>query len=162
MGVVNWISQNLSETLQNIGIVSGFWFTVYSIRKDAVERRIGNALTITQHHHSMWKELYDRESLARILEKDVPLDAEPITHQEHLFVTSLILHLDIARRATEANMFINLEGLPKDIEAFFSLPIPNAVWKKLRPLQDEDFVRFVESRGATLKRNRFFWSGRRR
>lgn len=31
-----------------------------------------------------------------------------------------------------------------DVAWFFSLPIPKAVWEKLKPLQDEEFVAYVE------------------
>ncbi len=43
-------------------------------------------------------------------------------------------------------MFVGIEGLDKDIGAFFVLPIPRAVWIALREFQDEDFVAFVETR----------------
>ena len=39
------------------------------------------------------------------------------------------------------------DGVPfihKDIERFFSLPIPRAVWEKVKDFQEEPFVRFVE------------------
>lgn len=42
-------------------------------------------------------------------------------------------------------MFVKLEGMQKDIKAFFSLPIPKAVWEQVKPFQDEDFVEFVEN-----------------
>lgn len=32
----------------------------------------------------------------------------------------------------------------RDVAWFFSLPIPKAVWEKLKPLQDEEFVAYVE------------------
>lgn len=37
---------------------------------------------------------------------------------------------------------INPEGLRQDIGEFFSLPIPRAIWEKIKSLQNEDFVRF--------------------
>jgi len=36
------------------------------------------------------------------------------------------------------------DGLGRDITWFFSLPIQRTVWGKLKPVQDGDFVRFVE------------------
>jgi hypothetical protein len=145
MGVADWISQHWLDVLQSIGIISGFWFTAHTIRKEGVARQIGNLLTITQQHHSIWKELYDRPHLSRILDSSASLEAVPITHEEKLFVTMLVIHLDGVHRAMKAKMFIKLEGLRKDIENFFSLPIPRAVWKDLKPLQDRDFVNFIEN-----------------
>lgn len=37
------------------------------------------------------------------------------------------------------------EGLASDIQQFFDLPIPQAVWQKLRKFYDADFVAFVET-----------------
>jgi hypothetical protein len=40
---------------------------------------------------------------------------------------------------------IKPEGLRKDIQSFFALPIPRAVWERVKPLQDREFVKFVEA-----------------
>ncbi len=45
----------------------------------------------------------------------------------------------------EAGLFTEIKGLKSDIRFFLALPIPKAVWKKIRPFQDEDFVAFVEN-----------------
>ena len=36
-------------------------------------------------------------------------------------------------------------GLKDDIREFMSLPIPKAVWAKMKDFQDKEFVVFVES-----------------
>jgi hypothetical protein len=61
-----------------------------------------------------------------------------------LFVKALILQLSTVYRAMKEGMFVPLEGLKEDIKGFFSLPIPKSVWDKISPLQDKDFVSFVE------------------
>jgi hypothetical protein len=43
-----------------------------------------------------------------------------------------------------SGFFQKPEGLRKDIERFFSLPIPQAVWARVKSLQDAPFVKFVE------------------
>lgn len=101
-------------------------------------------IAIADQHRQIWKELYERPKLSRVLEKATDLHKEPVSHEEELFVTLLILHLDKVHRAMKAGMFITLEGLQKDIEGFLSLPIPRAVWEKIKPLQDRDFVKFIE------------------
>jgi hypothetical protein len=46
---------------------------------------------------------------------------------------------------TAAAIFVKIQGLQKDIRDFFMLPIPKAVWEKIKPFQDGDFIVFVES-----------------
>jgi len=40
---------------------------------------------------------------------------------------------------------VKVEGLRRDIAQFLSLPIPREVWEKIKVLQNDDFVAFVES-----------------
>ena len=37
------------------------------------------------------------------------------------------------------------EGLRRDVWQFFSLPIPQWVWNRVKVMQDDDFVVFVEA-----------------
>ena len=114
--------------------------TVYS-----QARRIGNLIAITQHQREIWTHLYTRPELVRVLAKAVNLKSAPVTDAEELFVNFLILHLNSAYHAMQTGMFMKPEGLQRDIQMFFSLPIPKAVWETTKQFQDEDFVRFVET-----------------
>jgi len=40
---------------------------------------------------------------------------------------------------------VKWEGLRRDVGAFFSLPVPTAVWTKTKLLQNQDFAAFIES-----------------
>jgi hypothetical protein len=141
---LQWIGDHWFDLLQTVGIVGGLLFTAYTIRQDDRSRKIANLIAIKQQYREIWQELYDRPQLGRVLEKAVDLTAQPISIEERLFVKLLILHLDSVHRAMKADMFVSLEGLQMDVREFFSSPIPKAVWEKMRPLQDVDFVRFVE------------------
>ena len=112
--------------------------------KDERARRIGNLIAVNDEYRHIWRELYERPQLSRILKHDVDLSKEPISDEERLFVKMLILHLDTVRRAMKARMFVKIEGLRQDVRELFALPIPKAVWEKIRPFQDGDFVAFVE------------------
>jgi hypothetical protein len=146
---LQWIGEHWFDLLQTVGIIGGLLFTAYTTRKDDRSRKIANLIAIKQQYREIWKELYDRPQLARVLEKWVDLEAQPTSLQEWLFVKLLILHLDAVHHAMKADMFVSLEGLQKDVKEFFSAPIPRAIWEKLKPFQDKDFVEFVER----------FWSG---
>ena len=42
-------------------------------------------------------------------------------------------------------LVVKVEGLRRDVAQFFSLPITREVWEKIKVLQNDDFVTFVES-----------------
>jgi hypothetical protein len=144
MEIWQWAEQHWFDLLQTVGIVSGFAFTAYELRKEDRSRKISNLIAIKAENREIWKEVYNRPQLARVLETDVDLTKEPISIEEHLFVKLLILHLDTVHRMMKTKMFVKLEGLQKDVAEFFSAPIPRAIWEKMKPLQDDDFVKFVE------------------
>jgi hypothetical protein len=140
-----WVAEHWFELLQTVGIIGGLVFTAYTVRKDDSERQIANLLAIKQQHREIWKELYDRPKLFRVLKKDVDLSAEPVTDEEGLFVKLLFLHLDAVHRSKQAGMFVEIQGLSKDIREFLALPIPREVWNRLEPFQDKEFIAFVEA-----------------
>jgi hypothetical protein len=74
----------------------------------------------------------------------VDLNEHPVSEEEWVFVKTLLLHLDTVHRAIKAGMFIKISGLETDIRFFVSLPIPKAVWERIKPFQDDDFVTFVD------------------
>jgi hypothetical protein len=145
MGFQNWIAEHYFDLLQSIGIIGGLLFTAYSIRKDERARRIGNSIAINEQYRQIWKELYERPQLSRALNKDVDLKKEPVSGQEELFVTMLILHLSTVFRAMKHGEFVKYEGLQKDVKEFFALPIPRMIWGKIASLQDADFIKFIEA-----------------
>jgi hypothetical protein len=145
METSRFIAEHWFDLLQTAGIVSGFAFTIHALRTESEARKIDNMIALNQEHMAIWKELYARPELSRIIEDRVALDTKPLSHEERLFVTFLILHLSVVYRAMRAKMFVNVEGLKEDVKSFFSLPIPKIVRKTLKTSQDQDFVRFIES-----------------
>jgi len=145
MEALHWIGEHWLDFLQSVGIIAGLLFTVHTIRTDAKGRRITNLIAFTQQHRDIWKEMYDRPELARVLENEVDLLRTPVTNEERLFAKLLILHLDSVHRAMKEEMFVSLEGLQTDIRMSFTRPVLRAVWEELKQLQDKDFVAFVET-----------------
>jgi hypothetical protein len=144
MGFLHWVGENWFTLLETASIVTGLFFTAFSLRIDTKVRHVGNLLTITQQHREIWSEFYEKPELARVLDSGANLESS-ISNEEELFLKFLILHLNSAFRAMKSGMFLSPEGLRADIRQFFALPIPKRVWEKLKPLQDRDFVRFVQS-----------------
>ena len=140
----SWIGQHWFDLLQTTGIVGGLIFTAYSIRKDEQARRISNSIALNAHHHEIWKELYSYPQLFRIMAKDLDLKSAPVSEREELFTKTVIVHLSTAYRAMKHGEFVKLEGLSRDVKTFFSLPIPRAVWRKIKEFHDRDFIDFID------------------
>jgi hypothetical protein len=145
MEVSNWLAGNWLDLAQTVGIIGGLLFTAHAIRRDERARQITNLLAVSEQSASIWTKLSERSQLSRILKMDVDLSKQHVSDEEWAFIKTLLLHLDTVRRATEAGLFIKIEGLQSDVRFFLSLPIPKAVWEKIKPFQDDDFVAFVEN-----------------
>jgi|SRR6266850_5346183 len=144
MEFLDWFSVHWFTLLQSAGIIGGLLFTAVSLRIDAKVRRVGNLIAVTHEHRDIWTQLYKRPELWRVVDRDLDLEQAPPTAEEELFVNFLILHLASVHEAMREGMFVQLPGVQRDIRNFFSLPIPNLVWGKLRSLQNIEFVAFIE------------------
>ena len=69
----------------------------------------------------------------------------PVTPAEEFFVSLVISHTSSTYEALKGELLNNQEGLHRDVESFFSLPIPKAVWTKTRLLQNQDFAAYIDS-----------------
>ena len=149
MGFNEWIGQNWLPLIQTGALAGGLLFTGIAVLLDARARRVGNLIQLTQQHRDLWERLYMQPELTRILAPAADPSKQPVTAQEETFVIFLILHLSNTYYAMRAGFFQKLRGLRKDVERFLSLPIPRAVWEKVKDLQEESFVQFVEESFAS-------------
>src|SRR5437660_10851603 len=143
MGFLEWASHNWFSLLQSVGIIGSLLFTGLTLRQDVKERRTSHDLAITKAHRELWTNLYKRPSLARVLDPNADLSSQPITQEEEMFVLLLVVHLNTALEVLRSET--PDEALRQDIRWFFSLPIPKAVWEKVKGRQEPAFARFVES-----------------
>ena len=139
-----WFLENWLTILNAVGIIGGLFFTAYSLRHETKTRRTGNLLTLIQNHRELWAELFRYPALARVLDANVDLIKRPITSDETIFVNMAIQHLNGAYQAMKNGLVIKQDGLRRDVWAFFSLPIPKAIWDKTKVMQNDDFAEFVE------------------
>jgi len=139
--MTQWFADNWFNLLSSVGI----WFAAYTIHVDAKARRIGNFLTITANYRETWKECFRNPELARVLDDSADVAKQPVTPLEELFVGLVIAQMSSVYYASQNDLVIKLEGSRQDMAQFLSLPVPKAVWQKTKPLQNRDFVAFVES-----------------
>jgi hypothetical protein len=139
-----WFTENWFNLLSAVGVIGSLLFTGISLRTETKVRRIGNLLTLTQNHRELWSELFRNPGLARVLDASPDLEKKEPTREETLFVNIVIQHLSSAFEAMKTGLTIKPEGLSRDVGEFFSLPIPRVIWNKIKSLQNDDFVEFVE------------------
>lgn len=132
------------DLVQSTILVLGLLIAAHTAWLDARARRVGNWLAITKGHRELWSLALGQPALLRIAQADVDLSHAPVTEAEETFVMLLISHLASAYQAVRLNMVIAPTGIEGDVHAFLCLPIPRAVWDRVKSVQDHDFVAFVE------------------
>ncbi len=144
-GMKGWALDNWFTILNAVGVISGLFFTAFSLRSETKTRRIANLLTITTNHRNVWKEFFSHPELARVLDASADLIKRPVTREEEIFTNFIFLHISSVYCAMNDELVIKLEGLRRDVAQFLTLPIPQKIWEKSKLLQNDDFVNFVEA-----------------
>jgi len=141
---LHWFVENWFSVLSSVGVIGGLFFTAHSIRSETKTRKISNLIAMTANHREVWKELLNRPELTRIVDPSVEVNLRSITAQEQAFVSMVVIHVSSVYEALKGELLIKQQGLRRDVGMFFSLPIPRVIWEKIKTLQNEDFVAFVE------------------
>jgi hypothetical protein len=148
MEAINWICIHGLELLQTVGLDGSVLFAAYAIYKEAQARRVGNAIAITGQYRKMRSEIFDHPQLLRVLAADAVIETTPITEIEAIYAAMMINHLSTVYQAMSLGEFIKLEGLREDAKELMSLPIPRAVWDRIKRMQNKDFVEFISGLSA--------------
>lgn len=144
MGIGEWLADNWFDLLTNAGTIGGIFFAAFSLYEESKARRVANLIALTQSHREIWKRFYENADVSRVVDPQADVSADSISPAERYFVIVVIQHLASVYQAKRKGLTIKPEGLRQDVRAFFRLPVPRAVWKKCKPVQDDDFVAFVE------------------
>jgi len=144
MRQMGWTKSNWLDLLQTAVLAGALIVIAVGLFLEARARRVANLIRLTQAHRELWERMYEDPDLSRILDFDADLTETPPKPEEEMFVVFLILHLSSTYFAIRSGFFQKPHGLRKDIERFFSLPIPRDVWGKVKVLQEPAFMKFVE------------------
>ena len=142
--IASWIAQNWFDAAQTGGILAGLVFTALALRDTQQAQRITNLFTLTQYQRELYGDLFNRHELRRIFRDDVDLEIHPVTEDERLFLTLVILHLSLALTAMRLKAIIPIEGLERDLAEMFSKPIPRTVWGEVRLVQNRDVQELLD------------------
>ena len=143
-GMGEWISANWFTALSALGIVGSLVFTAASFHSETKTRRVANLLALTHNHRELWSEIFHHPHLTRVLDPAADPSKHPITRDETIYLNMVIQHLGSAYHAMKSGLVVKPEGVSQDVRDFFSLPLPKAIWEQIKPLQNDDFVDFVE------------------
>ncbi len=142
---LHWVSARGFDLLGAVGIIASLSFTAVAFMEDRKSRHISNLLALNSSHREIWTAIYERPELSRILEPAPDLQRKPITTEEVLFVTFLLLHLDATWQVIRSGLYRTNQNVREDVRWFFRLPIPHRVWEGVKSLQDPEFTEFMES-----------------
>src|ERR1051325_614521 len=132
MPLNDWLGHNWFAVVQTAAPTGGLLLVGAGLLLEARARRVANLIRLTYQHRDLWEQMYSDPQLARILDAAPDLERSPVNAEEELFVTFIILHLSSTYYGMRAGFFQKPDGLRKDIELFFSLPIPRTVWDRVR------------------------------
>jgi len=144
MEMPGWFSGGWFELLQSASIVFSLLATAHTIRQDGNKRRIENVLALTAAHREIWSRIVENPRLGRILDPAVDVKKKPPKPQERLLVQMVVLQVRAAFQANRVGLNFDDEHVAKDLRDFFSLPIPNAVWQRVKTYQSLDLQRFID------------------
>lgn len=141
---LQWLDADAHAWIQSLGIMAGLCFTAFGFRAEAKSRQSENLIRITESHRALWTRYDDSPELHRVLDPAADVTQEPVTPQEARFVQFLILHIHLTYQLSKGGVYRQPERVREDIRGLISLPVPHAVWRKLRGFQNRDFVRFID------------------
>lgn len=145
METLTWLGSHWIDLVQTGGIIAAFFLVRKAVLWDGRIRQIGNSIQLTDHHRKLWERLLADPQLGRILDPDANTTKTPVSPAEEMFVIFIVLHLSDTFYAMRIGFYPRPEGLSKDVQQLFSLPIPSEVWNRVRDLQESEFVSFVDA-----------------
>lgn len=143
--IPSWLTKNWFQLVQTIGIAFGLALSSWAAYAQCRALRVEALVRLTEGHRSLWQGVFEKPALLRVINPRADVAAKPISGEERLFVLLLVLHLKTAFDASAAGVIAPIWGLERDVRAFFSLPIPRAVWEGVREFQSPEFRNFVEA-----------------
>jgi hypothetical protein len=142
MGLLHWIVEHAEVVYGSSALTVGLIFDGWGHFAHAKEVRQANQHTIIAHHREIVKDIRSDPYLKRVLDPDA--DGSTLSIQEIHGVNPLFLHLYSNFRASKARLYRMPQHIDADLRFTLNLPVPAAVWEKLKGYYDDDFVAYVD------------------
>jgi hypothetical protein len=142
--IASWVKSEWFSIVQTVGVVGGLIFTGITISRDAKAKEAANALAFAERHRQFWREAIERPELRRIFSENADLLERRITAAERIFLNLAFVQYETGWNIAKKVDRSDLKPLKSDVRKFFSLPLPQAVWKETKQFRNQRFVRFVE------------------
>lgn len=139
-----WCEGNWFNLVQTAGVVGSLLLAAAAASREAKAREIGNILTLSAHHRSLWSFVAEKPDLQRILNPNTDALIKPATVSEELALNEIFTHFLTGWRVASAGGITSLRELSADVADFFSLPLPRAIWEKTKSSRNRRFVVFVD------------------
>ncbi|MDR3548572.1 MAG: hypothetical protein P4M11_09980 [Candidatus Pacebacteria bacterium] len=140
-----WLAENWFDVLSTVGIIGSLWIAIITLRSDAKAKRTSNLIALTANYIEIRKEHAHNPKLIRVDDPAADVEKQPVTPAEESFVCLAINHASSAYETLKDDLLVKQEGQRLDLKSFFSLLVPNAVWTKVKTLQNPDFAAFTDS-----------------
>lgn len=141
-----WVEEHWFDALQTAAIVSGFLFTVWSLRSTHLKDKVTNYLNLVQYHRDLWSLVLEYPELASVIGyKPRNFIEEPITEIERRFAIFRILHISMSYHLFKVGALPKAPKLKQEIASSFRNGVMRQVWSEVRELQEPGFMRFIES-----------------
>jgi hypothetical protein len=148
-----WFAENWLNLSTALAIMGSWWSSIFALRKqtkamesDAKSRRVANQIALTANYCEI-KKVFLRypELLSRVTDPTADVAKQPVTPAEEAYVNMVMSQTNSVYEALKDDLLTKQDGARRDVKDFFTLPIPKAVWQKAKPLQNHDFVAFIDS-----------------
>jgi hypothetical protein len=116
---------------------------IKALRDNTKIARANYEFQITQSDRDTWRHI-TTQKLRRI--KDPAANPNRITEEEKVNTNFIVLNVKTIFEAMELGIISSItrkELLMKDVGEFFSLPIPNRVWNKVKSYHSPEFQNFM-------------------
>lgn len=140
----DFLQQHWVDLVQFLFIIGGWAISIIFFHSERRSRKLNTLLTLRKNRNHLWEPIFTHPELKRIRHKEVDLIAKPITARERQLVQQSITHLHSVFEAIQAGHLPSPPELERDIQQFFALPIPKAVWEEVREFQDEGLKKYIE------------------
>ena len=103
------------------------------------------AAEITKAHGELWRHIRSLPEAEALFDRGRDASRRPPTPNETHCVRLVLAHFSWAHSEHRAGRYDLPEEIGADLRCFLSPPVPQAVWRELRPYQDRDVREFIDA-----------------